>query len=69
MIQYNSISAFDAHNSGLLAAIRASDRDIAPPEDISSREELEAWEEGVAEGSAIRRAFEPRSSARPAILR
>jgi hypothetical protein len=61
MNQYQSPSAFDAHNVGLLAAIRARDEAISPPKDLESEEERVAWQDGVSEGSAIRRACDSKN--------
>jgi hypothetical protein len=58
MVHYNSISAFDAHNSGLLAAIRLEASELSPPDYLWSEEERLAWKDGVEEGCAIRRAFD-----------
>ncbi|MEC5386772.1 hypothetical protein VVD49_13640 [Uliginosibacterium sp. H3] len=58
MIHYSSVSAFDAHNSGLLAAIRQRNDDVAPPDSLRSEEERLAWKDGVEEGCAIRHAFD-----------
>jgi hypothetical protein len=58
MMHYSSFSAFDAHNCGLLAAIRKQDDDLDPPESLRSEEERLAWKDGVEEGCAIRHAFD-----------
>jgi hypothetical protein len=58
MNQYKTISAYDAHNAGLLAAIRSRAQDIDPPRDLWTEEELLAWQDGVVEGCEIRSYFD-----------
>jgi len=65
---YHSVSAFNAHNVGLLAAIRAKDKNIKQPVSLATDEERRAWEDGVSEGCAIRRDFET-ASPQPAATR
>jgi hypothetical protein len=55
---YHTVSAFNAHNVGLLAAIRAKDRNIKQPGSLATEEERQAWQDGVSEGCAIRKNFE-----------
>jgi hypothetical protein len=58
MNHYNTVSAYDAHNAGLLAAIRSRNTDLDPPRDLWTEEELMAWQDGVAEGCVIRSYFD-----------
>ena len=67
MNQYSTLSAFDAHNAGLLTAIRVRQSGMLPPESLATEEERRAWKDGVLEGLEIRSHFEtaPRPSVRP----